>query len=120
MEKCGEAIATAIIPNDEERHYTNQACFVGTIMMVMKILRVYIQSKKSAPTYELYDSTVEWLKFATLSLKKQDLEDAVSKFLNTPSLNTAQEAYQAYDNFAKHIGSEIFKDEVKHEINKVC
>ena len=114
MEKCGEAI----IPNDKERQQANQAGVVFAIALAMQILRDYIQGKENNLVYELYDSSVQWLKFATLSLKKTDLEEAVSKFLNAPSLNTALDAYQAYDNLAEHIGLEFFKDEVKQEIKK--
>lgn len=84
------------------------------------MLQAYADGKQNDEQFELPDSGVELLKFATLSLKRQGLENIVSNFLKAPSLDIAQKALQAYNNLAEHSVAEILKDEAKQEINKIC
>lgn len=120
MEKVGETVSDTFLRNEKSKHYVSQIGFLLAIQQAIEILSVYIINKEKDFTFELPDSGVELLKFATLSLKKQELENVVSNFLKAPSLDTAQKALQAYDNLAEHSFAEILKDEAKQEINNIC
>jgi len=120
MEKVGETVSNTFLQNEKSKDCVGKMGFLWAIQQGIEILSVYIISKEKDFTFELYDSTVCWLKFVTLSLKKQELENVVSNFLRYPSLDTAKKALQAYNNLAEHSVIEIFKDEIKQEINKVC
>lgn len=113
MEKVGETVSDTFLRNEKSKHYVSQIGFLLAIQQAIEILSVYIINKEKDFTFELPDSGVELLKFATLSLKRQELENVVSDFLKEPSVNTAQKALQKYNNLAEHSVAEILKDEAK-------
>lgn len=120
MEKVGETLSNTVLQNEQSKHYVGQIGFLWAIQQAIEILSVYIISKEKDFTFELYDSTVSWLKFMTLSLKKQELEKVVSNFLKEPSLDTAQKVLQAYNDLAERSATEILKDEIKQDIKAIC
>lgn len=120
MDKFGEQIKNMLLRNGVNECYLRNVSLAAVFIWGIGVLQAYVDGKQNYEQFELPDSGVELLKFATLSLKRQDLENIVSNFLRCPSLETAQKALQAYNNLAEHSVAEILKDEAKQEINKIC